>query len=259
MSAPINTVRKKHAAELLDTLLTGTGAGLRHVATDRFVDHEAEAMGARDDLLERRQGEREGAEVTRALEDGDYVVLHSLVDENSTARFDIFEFDGATVMAHWANVQRARATPSPGGHCMADGPTEIRDLDKTVFNKWRAQQYVEDILIQRRLEKLTDYFAGDRYIQHSPQVADDLSGPGATLQQLAKPDLVVRYDRIHKVLGEGNFTLVVSEGEMGTRPAFFYDLFRLEADRIAEHWDTVQLIPADAQRRGGEHSVGLGV
>jgi predicted SnoaL-like aldol condensation-catalyzing enzyme len=45
------------------------------------------------------------------------------------------------------------------------------------------------------------------------------------------------------VLGEGNFVLVASEGSFGETPTAFYDLFRVQSGKIAEHWDTVETIP----------------
>lgn len=35
----------------------------------------------------------------------------------------------------------------------------------------------------------------------------------------------------------------MSEGSFGGRPASFYDLFRVENGKIAEHWDTLETIP----------------
>lgn len=57
----------------------------------------------------------------------------------------------------------------------------------------------------------------------------------------------MKYDHIHKVLGEGNFVLVVSEGSVGGKPTAFYDLFRVEKGVLAEHWDTIETIPARAE------------
>lgn len=53
----------------------------------------------------------------------------------------------------------------------------------------------------------------------------------------------MKYDRIHKLLGEGNFVLVTSEGSFGGNHTAFYDLFRVENGKIAEHWDTMETIP----------------
>ena len=40
-----------------------------------------------------------------------------------------------------------------------------------------------------------------------------------------------------------NFVLVVSEGSFGDAPTAYYDLFRVEEGRIAEHWDVIETIP----------------
>src|SRR5690242_21071382 len=44
------------------------------------------------------------------------------------------------------------------------------------------------------------------------QIPDQLSGLGKALGEMAKAGITMKYDQIHKVLGEGNFVLVVSEG-----------------------------------------------
>ncbi|WP_460943955.1 nuclear transport factor 2 family protein [Spirosoma daeguense] len=56
----------------------------------------------------------------------------------------------------------------------------------------------------------------------------------------------MKYDKIHYVLGEGNFILALSEGTSGGKETSFYDLFRVENGKIAEHWDTIETIPAKA-------------
>jgi|SRR5580693_2404409 hypothetical protein len=55
--------------------------------------------------------------------------------------------------------------------------------------------------------------------------------------------ITLKYDRVHTVLGERKFVLVVSEGAFGRKQTSFYDLFRVENVKIAEHWDTVETIP----------------
>ena len=58
----------------------------------------------------------------------------------------------------------------------------------------------------------------------------------------AKGQAVV-HKRVHMVLGEGNFVLVVAEGTFGGVPTAIYDLFRIANGKIAEHWDTLESIP----------------
>ena len=70
---------------------------------------------------------------------------------------------------------------------------------------------------------------------------------GKALTEWAKQGITMKYDTIHQVLGEGNFVLVVSEGHLAGKHNSFYDLFRVENGKIAEHWDTIELIPAKSE------------
>ena len=108
---------------------------------------------------------------------------------------------------------------------MIDGPTEATDLEPTEQNKNFVRQFVEDILVNGKLDKLAGYYNGDNYTQHNPQIADGLSGLGQALQAMAEQGITMKYDKIHKVLGEGNFVLGVSEGSFAGQPTSFYDLF----------------------------------
>ena len=78
-------------------------------------------------------------------------------------------------------------------------------------------------------------------LQHNSGIADGLDGLGAALKYFEENGLVLQYDKVHKVLGEGNFVLSVSEGKFGKgEHVAFYDLFRLENGQIVEHWDSLQ-------------------
>jgi predicted SnoaL-like aldol condensation-catalyzing enzyme len=105
---------------------------------------------------------------------------------------------------------------------------------------------VNDVLVSGKLDKLPGYFDGDNYLQHNPAIADGLSGLGAALKAMADQGITMKYTRVHKVLGQGNFVLVISEGEFADKSTSFYDLFRVHQGKIAEHWDTMETIPAHA-------------
>ena len=58
----------------------------------------------------------------------------------------------------------------------------------------------------------------------------------------------MKYDKVHKILGQGSFVLTMSEGQFGKgEHTAFYDLFRLEDDQIVEHWDVIQTIPPKSE------------
>jgi predicted SnoaL-like aldol condensation-catalyzing enzyme len=169
----------------------------------------------------------------------------------------VFRYEDGKIVEHWDNLQGTAAKPSPNGHTMIDGPTQSTDLDKTAANKALLHAYMDDIVFNRRREKFPVYFDGNNYIQHNPWVPDQLTGLAAGLQELAKQGHAVKYDRVHKILGEGNFVLVIAEGSFGDQPTAYYDLFRIENGKIAEHWDTLEAIPPREQWRNSNGKFGF--
>jgi predicted SnoaL-like aldol condensation-catalyzing enzyme len=188
----------------------------------------------------------------RVFQDGDHVFTHTDYDFfGPKIGFDIFRFESGRIVEHWDNLQARPAQPNPSGRTMTDGAVEVKDLAKTEDNKKLVRAFVDDILVNGRMDKLASYYDGDRYIQHNPQIGDGLSGLGAALEAMAKAGVSMKYDRIHKVLGEGNFVLAVSEGRFAGKHVSFYDLFRVQDGKIAEHWDTIEAIPARAEWKNG--------
>jgi predicted SnoaL-like aldol condensation-catalyzing enzyme len=91
--------------------------------------------------------------------------------------------------------------------------------------------------------KIADYISAEQYDQHNPEVKDGLNGVVEAVQYLTSQNNMFKYTKIHKVLGEGNFVLTVSEGEWSGKHQAFYDLFRFENGKAVEHWDVIQPIP----------------
>lgn len=239
--------RKQQVIDLLNGFQTGDRAALAAIDPAKYVQHDPRVADGLAGLRAHLDTLPPGAmqvRVIRAFEDGDYVFTHSTYTLAGRTRigFDVFRFANGRIVEHWDNLQDQAAAPSPSGHTMIDGPTVATDLDRTVANKALMRTYMDDLLAGRR-STFTSYFDGTRYIQHSPLVADDLPGLFAGLQALAKQGLAVKYTRVHAILGEGDFVLVVAEGSFGSQPSAYYDLYRLRDGKIAEHWDTIEAIP----------------
>jgi predicted SnoaL-like aldol condensation-catalyzing enzyme len=62
------------------------------------------------------------------------------------------------------------------------------------------------------------------------------------------------YNTTHQVLADDNYGLAVSEGTFGGAHTSYYDLFRVEDGKIAEHWDVMETIaPEDTwQNQNGK-------
>ena len=99
------------------------------------------------------------------------------------------------------------------------------------------------------MDKIANYFDGDNYIQHNPSIADGLSGLGKALEAMAKQGVKMEFETVHKVLGQGNFVLAISEGKFAGQPTSYYDLFRVENNKIVEHWDIMETISPEADRK----------
>ena len=156
--------------------------------------------------------------------------------------FDIFRFDETGLIAeHWDNLASA-AAPNPSGHTQIDGYMAVEDIDKTEENRKVVENFLIDVMQGTHPEKTASYFDGDKYIQHNTAIADGLSGLGSALEAMAKQGIQMIYDRTHMVLAEGNFVLGVSEGTFGGAPTSYYDLWRIENGKIAEHWDVMETI-----------------
>lgn len=193
----------------------------------------------------------------RAFEDGDKVFLQTVYNfagAGEQVAFDIFRFDEDGLIAeHWDNLT-VKAKPNPSGRTQMDGTKEIKDLDKTEENRELVKNFLYDVMQGKRPEKTAEYFDGDTYIQHNTGIADGLSGLGAALAALAEQGVQMIYHKTHQVLAQGNFVLAVSEGTYGSAPTSYYDLWRVENGKIAEHWDVMETIadPSAWQNQNGK-------
>jgi predicted SnoaL-like aldol condensation-catalyzing enzyme len=173
--------------------------------------------------------------IARVLEDGDFIVAHHTFGAH--VGFDVFRFEGDKLAQHWANVGELAAAPNPSGRTQLDGPTEITERERTAANKALIAELIQTVFIDQQLAKAAQFVDG--YLQHNPLVGDGLPALGALLESLAKQGQPIVYDKLHRVLGEGNFVLAISEGRFGSARTAYYDLFRVAGGKVVEHWDVI--------------------
>lgn len=245
------SARKQQVVALLNSLETGDEGPAAIIHPERYRQHNlsvADGLAGLGAALAAAPPGSIRVRTVRVFEDGDFVFAHTDYDFfGPKIGFDVFRFDGTHIVEHWDNLQPTPAAPNPSGRTMVDGATEPTDHDQTTNNKARVSAFVDAILVHGRMETLADFFDGDHYVQHNPGVADGVSALTEAVQAMAKSGLPMRYDRVHRILGEGNFVLVIAEGEFSGQHVAFYDLFRVHAGRIAEHWDVIEPIPPRAE------------
>lgn len=192
-------------------------------------------------------------EHVRLLADGDLVAAHGRYfgfGEAPLIAVDIFRIKDDKLVEHWDGLQ-AEVEPNPSGHSALDGPRAVTNPNNTEQSRAIVEAFVDDVLIDGKLERLTELVSTTAYIQHNPQIADGLEGLGAALESLAEQGISIDYHARHRTIAEGEFVLVQSDGDFG-RPVVYYDLFRVEDRKIVEHWDVIQDIVPELPHRNGQ-------
>ncbi|MDP5107047.1 MAG: hypothetical protein NWQ31_12850 [Polaribacter sp.] len=239
---------KEKVVALLNSFNTGDSTPISYINPNKYIQHNLQVADGLQGFGEVMHHAPEGgfkANVVRAFEDGDFVFTQTEYDFfGPKAGFDVFRFENGKIVEHWDNLLEIQK-PNPSGRTQFDGETTITDLDKTAANKNIVKGFIEDVVINHQMEKITTYINPTKYIQHNPAVADGLDGFGNAMKYFAENGLVMEYTKLHKVLGQGNFVLTMSEGKFGKGDhTAFYDLFRIENGQIVEHWDVIATIPA---------------
>lgn len=245
-----NMTQIEKALELINTFATGDTKKAESLLAEGYIQHNL-AYGTGRDAFVGSVAYLASAPVKttvnniRAFEDGDKVFLHTVYNfagAGEQVAFDIFRFDkDGKIAEHWDNLA-TKADPNPSGRTQIDNVSEVIDLDKTEENRQIVKDFLFDVMQGNNAQKTQEYFDGDVYIQHNTGIADGLSGLGAALEALAKENIQMIYTTVHQVLAQGNYVLAVSEGTFGGAPTSYYDLWRVENGKIAEHWDVMETI-----------------
>ena len=238
------------ALTLIETFATGDAEKAADLLAEGYIQHNLAYGTGRDAFVGSVQYLASAPVKTtvnniRAYEDGDKVFLHTVYNfagAGEQVAFDIFRFDeNGKIAEHWDNLA-AKAAPNPSGRTQIDNLAAVKDLDKTEENRQIVKNFLHDVMMGKAPEKTPDYFDNGKYIQHNTGIADGLDGLGAALAALAEQGIQMIYDKVHQVLAQGDMVLAVSEGTFGGAPTAYYDLWRVENGKIAEHWDVMETI-----------------
>ncbi len=245
---------KQIVGTFLSAVMQQDTTKMRELANANYIQHNPFVPTGLEpfiDLLPVLKEHGTHAENIRMFQDGNYVFMHNIwknakpFGADQMVAFDIIRVDeNGKVAEHW-DAMTTLVTETASGRTQTDGPTVVEDLDKTDANKALAVSLVEDVLMGKNPNKITEYISAEQYHQHNPDIKDGLSGIVEAVEYLTAQNNMFKYTKIHKVLGEGNFVLTVSEGEWGGKQQAFYDLFRMKDGLIVEHWDVIQEIPTE--------------
>jgi predicted SnoaL-like aldol condensation-catalyzing enzyme/truncated hemoglobin YjbI len=186
----------------------------------------------------------------RAFADGDFVILHhDVMWPNRKAMFEIFRIENGLAAEHWSGILD-HPERTANGHTMLDGETKIKNKNETEKNKSIALAFVQTVLINGQFDKLPSFY-DENIIQHNPYIDNTIPGLIKGMEALQKQGVTIQIQKTWNVFGEGNFVLVASEGLFSGKPTAFFDLFRIENEKVIEHWDVLQEIPQQQAHENG--------
>jgi predicted SnoaL-like aldol condensation-catalyzing enzyme len=188
--------------------------------------------------------------IYRALVDGEFVLLHSKYQGiarfgGSAIAFDLFRFNDGKIAEHWS-AQQPEEPPNLSGRTEVDGPTEVLDRERTETNRALVRAYREAVFVSLRFDRIEEFIDGAHYAQHASKIGDGIAGLRDRIASVAKAGGRLNI-AARRYVADGNFVLVMSEGDLPTGPTAIYDLFRVESGKIVEHWDVLTPIPPRAQ------------
>ena len=242
--------RKDQIRALLKSIETGDPGPVAVVNEAKYIQHNPQTHEGSEGLaalFRRLSKSSPRVNIVRAFEDGDFVFAHTEYDFASRRiGFEVFRFEDDQAVEHWDNIQE-RQGPNGSGRNMVDGPAEAVDLELTESNRAKVRSFVETVLVDGDLDRLAEFVSEDEFAEHNPRLVDGVSALRAELEFEDEKGRRVDYERLHRVLAEGNFVLSVSEGRYYGVHSAFYDLFRLAGGKIVEHWDTVEKIASRSE------------
>jgi predicted SnoaL-like aldol condensation-catalyzing enzyme len=211
----------------------------RHWAAG-YVEHSTFAGPGLDGLREAASSLPAGFrhERLRVLSEDELVVAHGLYHGLGPVPIvgcDLWLVADDKIVEHW-DARQPWVEQPVSGHTMTDGPVTVTEPHKTAASKKLVEQFVELIMMGGDRTQITRFFNGDRFIQHNPQIADGVSGLGSAIQAGVWAAVV---EQVHHIVADGEFVFTQGEGILDGIPTAFYDLFRVENDKLAEHWDVV--------------------
>jgi len=211
--------------------------------TDDYIQHNPQVKTGKDGFLEAIQflktipkSKNPPQPFMRIIADDDYVVIHLSVEFGGQKKIvlDLFRLENGLIAEHWDAIQDT-SEMSVNGHSEIEGPVLIENIAATDQNKKIVETFTKQVLINGHYDLFTHY-VDENLIQHHSKIKNGIQG-------LIDYHQKIQFQKLYKVIGEGNFVTTQSMGIMNNKEVVHYDIYRLNHGKIVEHWIVSQSIP----------------
>lgn len=125
----------------------------------------------------------------------------------------------------------------------------MTDLER---HKQNVVAFYDMMFNQCRPREAIETYAGERYIQHNPDVPDGIDGFIAYFEQMAR-DYPGKRVEFKRVIAEGDHVVLHCHQIWPDNLEYAgIDIFRLDENgKVVEHWDVLQVMPPSSKNDNG--------
>lgn len=203
--------------------------------SDDYIQHSPTVKDGKAGLLEMlaflktlpKPTEQRPSPIMRVIADGDLVAVHLDVKfmGQRVAVIDIFRLFDGKITEHWDAGQTLTGNDT-GLVTMTNGTSVIDETADTNNSKSLINSFYREAF--EKGNKVDKYLAAG-YVEHN--TANNL---------LSNEDHIVK---VHRVIGEGDFVVAHCECFASGKTFAQMHIFRVETNKIAEHWSVEQEVP----------------
>ncbi|MEP0262885.1 nuclear transport factor 2 family protein [Dokdonia sp.] len=215
----------------------------KRIVTEDYIQHNPQVRTGKAGFLEAiaflKQMPKQKNTPTpfmRIIADNEYVIVHLNVEFGGQKKIvlDMFRIENGLIAEHWDAIQN-KSEISLNGNSEIEGPILIENEKATIQNKKIVEDFTNQILIEGNFQTLKNFVVPD-LIQHNPKMNKGLKGIAEYYQK-------IKIQKVHKIIGQGNFVVTQSKAIVDNEDFVFYDIYRLDNGLIIEHWAVSQIIP----------------
>lgn len=179
----------------------------------------------------------------RTIAQNNMVAVHIGIEfmGQQKAVIDLFRIENGQLAEHWdasEDVPEKADNPLP----MVEGTWAIENLHLTDQNAAIVNSFTQKVLIAGI--DLWDSYVSPNLIEHHPMMTKGFSDLRSYYEKLEVSSL-------QQVIAEGNFVVTQAKGKLENQAYALYDVYRLQAKQIIEHWSVKQRIPSQMAHPNG--------